>query len=347
VSIVVPAKDEAEHIETCVRRLLAQDYPNFEVVVVDDRSTDATREIVDRLAGELSDADTVPLRVVHVDHLPEGWLGKCHALHVGTRPIGSPWVLFVDSDVSLSPDALHRAISVAVERGYDAVSMLTRLDARSFWEGLMIPVCGSAWATMFLISWTNDDGRRTAAANGQFFLVRREAYEAVGGHAAVKQEIVEDVALMRRLKSAGHKCRLFLGGHLGATRMHATLGELRRGWGRIFAGTAGYRPWRLLAALGVVIVSGLSVYPALAYAVWQSARGGDWQWPVAAGLHWTLMTAFLAHCYAATRCPRWHALVPFVSFPVLLWLLVEGLRRCADRRFEWRGTAVRIDRPTG
>lgn len=339
VSIVVPAKDEAGHIENCVRRLLQQDYPNFELVVVDDRSGDATLQILHHLRDESPGR----MKVQHVDWLPDGWLGKCHALHVGTRELAGKWILFVDSDVALEPNATRDAIALSAGRGYDALSILTRLNARTSWERLMIPLLGASWATMFTVSLTNDDNRpAVAAANGQFFLVRREAYEKIGGHAAVRQEIVEDVELMRRLKSAEFKCRLMVGTHLASTHMHATLAELKRGWGRIYAGTASYRTWRIWTAIVFAVAGGLSVYPAMAWGLWRWLPIGDWRWIAAAGAHFALMTLFLAYVYRAARCRPLDALLVPVSFPVMIGLLVEGLRRCRDRRFEWRGTAVTI-----
>ena len=339
VSIVVPAKDEAGHIENCVRRLLQQDYPNVELVVVDDRSSDATLSILHRLRDESPGR----MKVQHVDRLPDGWLGKCHALHVGTRELEGEWILFVDSDVALEPNATRDTIALSAGRGYDALSILTRVNARTFWERLMIPLLGASWATMFTISLTNDDNRPAiAAANGQFFLVRRGAYEKVGGHAAVRQEIVEDVELMRRLKSAEFKCRLMVGTHLASTHMHATLAELKRGWGRIYAGTASYRTWRILSAIAFAIVGGLSVYPALAWGLWRWFAIEDWRWIAAAGAHFALMTLFLAYIYRAARCRALDSLLVPVSFPVMIGLLIEGLRRCRDKRFEWRGTAVTI-----
>lgn len=345
VTIVVPAKDEAGHIETCVQRLLDQDFPRLAVHVIDDRSTDDTGSILDRMARERAPGQGPALTVLHVDHLPDAWLGKCNALHTGTRDLGSDWLLFVDSDVAIDPSALRTTLGVAVQRGYDAVSILTRLDGRTFWERLMIPVCGAAWATMFLISWTNDDHRSSnAVANGQFFLIRRDLYERVGGHASVKQEIVEDVELMRRLKTAGARCRLFVGSHLAATQMHATLAQLRSGWGRIFAGTARYRRARLAGATVMLLFGGLSVYPMLGVGLVRWFMGGGTGWLIAAGAHWCLMTGFLLYVYRAARSWPWHALAPFVSFPVLIGLLWEGLRRCGDRRFEWRGVSYSLSR---
>ncbi|HRK31807.1 MAG TPA: glycosyltransferase family 2 protein [Tepidisphaeraceae bacterium] len=355
VTIVTPAKDESAHIEACVLRLMSQDYRNYFVRVINDRSSDGTAECLDRLARERSPGGDQPehgstaakarLSVLHIAHLPGGWLGKCNALHEGTRDVDSDWLLFVDSDVSIEPDALSRTVAFAAARGYDAVSLLPRLDARSFIERLMIPVCGTSWGIMTLMHWTNDDRRPTyAVANGQFFLVRREAYEHVGGHQGVRQEIVEDVELMRSLKAAGYRCRLFAAPHLVATRMHATAAELRSGWGRIFAGTSRFRPGPMIGAIAFLLVSGLSVYPMLAFGAYRATVLHDGAFLAAAGGHWILMTLFLAYTYHAVRVGVAHGLLPIASFPMLIGLLWEGIRRCSDRKFAWRGTAVEIAR---
>jgi cellulose synthase/poly-beta-1,6-N-acetylglucosamine synthase-like glycosyltransferase len=343
VTIVTPAKDEAAHIETCVRGLLAQDYPNFSVRVIDDRSSDGTGAILDRMVGEESGAKASGLSVRHIIALPDEWLGKCHALFEGTRDLTSDWLLFVDSDVSIEPAALSRTLALALSRGYDAVSLLPRLDARSFIERLMIPVCGSAWGIMFVMHWTNDDHRAGfAVANGQFFLIRREAYEKVDGHRGVRMQIVEDVELMRSLKAAGYKCRLFAGPHLVATRMHATLDELRSGWGRIFAGTARYRRWPMIGAIAFLIVCGLSVYFLLGIGVYLWFTKSDPRLLVAAAVHWALLTTFLMYAYQAVRVSVVYGLLPFISFPLLIGLLWRGVQRCGDKKFDWRGTAVEI-----
>jgi len=351
VTIVTPAKDEADHIEACVLGLLKQDYASFDVRVIDDRSTDGTGDILDGLLREHRSGAEAPglsapgLSVRHITELPREWLGKCHALHEGTRDIASPWLLFVDSDVSIEPAALSRTLATAISRGYDAVSLLPRLEGRSFWERLMIPLCGVAWGIMFLMQWTNNDRRRKyAVANGQFFLVRREAYEKVDGHRGVRNQIVEDVELMRALKSAGFKCRLLLAPHLVATRMHATLAELKSGWGRIYSGTARYRRGPMVGAIAFTIVGGLSVYPALAWGGFTAIAHHNPRWLAAAGVHWVLMTVFLAYFYRAARVSIGYAVLPMVSFTVLIALLWQAVKRCRDRTFAWRGTAVEIPR---
>lgn len=336
VTIVIPAKDEASRIRECIHAVLEQDYPDFSVLVIDDRSEDETGEILDEIAITHSNR----LHVHHVDELPQGWLGKCHALHMGTRDVHSSWLLFVDSDVTLQPSALRDTLALALSRNYDAISLLTRIEGRTFWERLMIPIAAATWAVMFLVSLTNNDRYpRIAAANGQFFLIRREAYESVGGHGAVKMQIVEDVELMRLLKSRGYACRLYIGSHLATTRMHETLSQLRSGWGRIFAGTNRFRMARLIIAMLFVVFCGFGVYPALIYAFASHDRG----WIIASIIHFAAITSYLGSIYRAAGSRARYAFLFPLSGAVLLNLLFIGIRRCTHRHFEWRGTRIIAD----
>lgn len=337
VALVIPARNEAANILKCIESAKAQDYPHYTIRLVDDRSTDATARILDEAAR----AAPGLLNVLHIqpDELPEDWLGKCNALHRATRELDAEWLCFVDSDVVLHPGALREVIAISAARNYDAVSLFPAVDGRTFWERLMIPLCAATWAVIFTASMTNDDGVPSVAlANGQFFLIRREVYEAVGGHGAVRNQIVEDVELMRLIKSHGHRCRLLKGTHLVKIHMHATLAELRSGWGRIFAGTARFHPGRLIFAIIWTILCGLSVYPALAGGIYFGNPG----WIAAAGIHWALIFIYLGMIYRATGMSRVYALLYFISGAVLVRLLAEGIHRCATRRFEWRGASVKV-----
>jgi cellulose synthase/poly-beta-1,6-N-acetylglucosamine synthase-like glycosyltransferase len=332
VSIVIPAKDEGPAVADCLASVLAQDYPRFDVIAIDDRSTDQTGSILDSLA-----AANPSLRVLHVapGDLPEGWLGKCHALHLATRSLTCDWILFVDSDVTLVPAALRTALSAAIDRKYDAVTLMTRLDARTFLERLVLPPAAMAWAAMNVISLTNEDDRPDiAVANGQFLLVRRDLYESVGNHAAVRDQITEDVELMRLLKSRGARVRILLGKHLAATRMHANFPQMLHGWGRIYSGSVRRNPARILAAMLFIVISGLSLYPAIAWSLLQPGR----PWPLAATAHAALMTAYLAFVYRASGNRIRHALLYPVAAAYLLIFMTHALRLCRTGRYAWRGT---------
>lgn len=339
LSIVVPAKDEAAGLRDCVSRILAQDYPGFELVVIDDRSTDGTTQLLDVIA-----AAEPRVRAAHVTQLPPGWLGKCHALHVGTRELTSEWLLFVDSDVQLAPDAARRAMALAAPRGYDALSIMPQIDARSFLERAMLPLLATLWGATFRISMTNEDSRpELAFANGQFFLIRRDRYEKVGGHAAVRDQIVEDVSLMRVLKRDGARTRFMFGGELGRTRMHTHLRQMAHGWARIFAGSAGRSIWPIVAAIAVLagtlamIVVGIVLSIATAHPSWIGA----------AVAHVVLVLGYTAWAYAtAGQNPLLALLVP-ATWPVVIGMLVFALRACRTGTVVWRGNAVGIGRDVG
>lgn len=341
VAVLIPAKDEADGIEACVSRVLDLDYPRLDVVVVNDRSKDDTGRILDELAARQAPGDLRRLRVVHIpqDGLPAGWLGKCHALYAGTRGLDSEWLLLVDSDVTVEPQALSRVLALAEQRKYDAVTLLTRLECRGFWERLILPLAAGIWAILFTISLTNEDRRKHVAyANGQFFLIRRRAYEAVGGHEAVKDQIVEDVELMKRLKAAGFKVRFFLGSELASTRMHATFRQMFHGWGRIYSGTARRKTPRLIAAMAFLLFSGLTVYPALAWGVVELLRWEEWRWLAASLVHAVLLTLHLLRVYYESGNRKRYALLFPLSGPVMVAILAFALRMCRTGRVNWRDT---------
>lgn len=334
LSIVVPAKDEADGIAACVERVLGQDYPGAQVVVIDDRSTDGTSRILDDLAQR-----EPRLRPFHVKELPPGWLGKCHALYVGTRDLDSDWLLMVDSDVQLSPDAARRAIALCAAREYDVLSIMPTLDARSFWERSLLPLLAVAWSAAFRISFTNDDSRPDHAfANGQFFLIRREWYERVRGHESVKDQIVEDVALMRVLKHGGAKTRLMLGQDLARARMHTNFRQMFHGWARIFAGSSARST---LPMLGVMLFM-LVTLAALATGVVQSVQTQHPAWIVSTALHVVLMFGFLAWIYATAGIAMIYAFAVPVTWPMVLAILGYAVHVCRTGKVIWRGTAVTV-----
>jgi cellulose synthase/poly-beta-1,6-N-acetylglucosamine synthase-like glycosyltransferase len=350
VLILVPAKDEGPRIRHCIESILKQDYPNFSIVAIDDRSTDDTGPVLDALASEHAN-----VRVVHVKSLPTGWLGKCHALWMGAREGEAPagpdsrataqtaretdWLFFVDSDVTLQPNALSAGLSLAISRQYDVLTLLTALECHTFLERLVLPLAAALWSFMFTISLTNDDNRKEiATANGQFHLMRRSAYDSIGGHEAVKDQIVEDVEMARLLKSRGHSIRFFTGAHLAATRMHANLRQMLNGWGRIYSGTARRNPTRIVMTILVLIFCGLSVYPALAWGILRLFTHHESRWLIASLIHIGVMTAMLALMYKWSRNAMRFAVLFPISAAYLLGFLTSALRICRTGRVQWRST---------
>jgi chlorobactene glucosyltransferase len=259
LSIVVPARDEERSIERCVRSLLAQRWLDLEVIVVDDRSTDATPQILERLAREDS-----RLRVVRGEELPEGWIGKPWALAQGARLARGEWLLFTDADSFHDPAGAASALWLATRAGADALSIATRQELESFWERAILPsILGMILFVSGPLGAVNDPAKpKKALANGQYILVARKAYEALGGHAALRGEIVEDVAFARRLKADGRFRFLLAGGdRLASVRMYHSLGEIWAGFTKnVYVGADGN-----LGSLagGIIFCAAISIAPPL------------------------------------------------------------------------------------
>jgi len=198
VSIVVAARDEAKHVETAVRSLLALDWPDLEIVAVDDRSSDGTGEILDRLAKR-----DARLRVVHVTELPPGWLGKNHALQLGADAAQGGWLLFTDADVLFHPDTLRQAIALANARQLDHLTVGPEASVSGFL--LQSAVAGfGVFFSLYTRAWRVRDPKSSAHIGiGAFNLVRRAAYLRAGGHTALPLRPDDDMKLGKRLKETG------------------------------------------------------------------------------------------------------------------------------------------------
>jgi len=204
-SVVIAARDEAARIEGTVHLLLVQRELSLEVIVVDDRSTDGTGDIVARIAR-----DDPRVRLLRVHELPEGWLGKCHACHVGAATATGDWILFADADCWLKPDVLARAFAVAQRDGADHVTLSPGVAAET--------TPARAWHLVFLLSladWYSGVNRDRPGAHlgiGAFNLVRATAYHQCGGHEALRLTVVDDIKLGLLLSRSGFRTRAFIGG---------------------------------------------------------------------------------------------------------------------------------------
>ena len=198
VSVVVPARDEAKRIEEALRSLVNLDYPAFEVIAVDDRSTDATGAIMDRFAAE-----EPRVRPLHIAALPEGWLGKCHAMQAGARLAGGELLLFTDGDVVFAPGALPRALAHARALGVGHLVAVPRFVAPGLWERAFVTFFAALGSTAFRVFELSRPGTRGFVGVGAFNLVRRDAYRSVGGHERLALEVVDDVKLGLLLRRSG------------------------------------------------------------------------------------------------------------------------------------------------
>jgi chlorobactene glucosyltransferase len=236
VSILVPARNEANHIEMCVRSLLAQRYLDFEVLVLDDNSTDATWPILTRLAAEES-----RLQLIKGQPLPANWLGKHWACHQLARRATGDLLLFTDADTCHHPEALANAVAALQAEQADLLTALPRQEVITWGERLVVPLI--PWnigafvplALAYRLPWP-----ALAVGVGQFMLFQRRAYEAIGGHEAVKQHVVDDITLARRVKASGLRWRLVDGGQWVRCRMYQNFKQAREGLSKNLFGAFNY-----------------------------------------------------------------------------------------------------------
>ena len=230
LTVVIPAFNEAGNITACVERVLASDPPcaDWSVLVVDDDSTDATLE----LARQAAAADSGHCSVLQAGPRPSGerWVGKNWACTRAMEQVTSDWVLFIDADVRLQPDALRRALAQAIDEQADLFSLAPRLECGCLAEWMVQPIMASLLGLGFPMEATNDPTSDVAFAAGPFMLFSTEAYAAVGGHRRLADEVVEDLALARRIKSGGYRLRYRLGLDAVLLRMYPDLPALWEGW---------------------------------------------------------------------------------------------------------------------
>jgi len=256
VSVIVPARNEARNIERCVRSVLASTYPSLEVIVVNDHSTDATSAIARTIAP-----DDPRLSVVDAADLPSGWFGKQWACATGAAVAHGELLLFTDADTRHAPDLLSRAVNALRTRDASLLSIAGHQEMHSFWERIIQPQMFALLSIRYGGTEHVSNARRPedVIANGQFILVQRDAYDALGGHALVSDRVAEDMALGQEFFRAGRRVVLVLALHQFSTHMYASLRELIEGWRKnIYAGGRH-------AALGGR--AGRTLYPALLLAM--------------------------------------------------------------------------------
>jgi chlorobactene glucosyltransferase len=225
VSILVPARNEEDKISRCLKSLLAQDYPNFELVVIDDRSTDRTGELI----AELAKSDP-RIKFVKGKDAPSGWIGKCNALAYAVGHASGDWFIFTDADTYHHKNSLRDAVSHAIDNKIDLLSFVPMQELGSFSETLIMPVLLSGFLLGDPFHTVNDPEAERAYAYGQYILCRRSSYLALGGHHSVRDEIVEDHALARTFKQRGYKIEIVDGKALYSVRMYTDLESLWLGW---------------------------------------------------------------------------------------------------------------------
>ena len=332
VSIVIPARNEERGVEDAVLSQLAQDYPDFEVLVVEDRSTDGTREILDRLAREHP-----RLRVLPGEEPPTGWLGKPHALYQGAAEATGSILLFADADVRYERDTVKEAVALMDEDRVDFLALLPGFDMEGFWENVLMPYLPITFFFGLGLLANTDRYRWIAAGGGAGNLVRRTAYDAVGGHAAIRDSVIDDVRLAMTVKRRGFRCRIARADDRVRVRMYRGFREIFDGFTKnasfVFGGAFGLV---FLLATALTVTSALSPVVALgAAAIGIPIAPGDVRLAAAALVLALLLRAVLA---AFLRWPQWPSWTQPLMAAVWGAIIVRSLhRRFVRRELLWRG----------
>jgi glycosyltransferase involved in cell wall biosynthesis len=319
VSVIIPARNEEASLADCLHSLVAQSGVAFEIIVVDDHSTDSTREIANSFPKE-------KVRVIEAPPLPAGWTGKNNAVTTGTRRTSSEWLLFTDADTVHLPGSLARAVAEAQEHHADLLSYSPEQIAVTFWEMATLPVVFAELARQYPPSVVSDPASPIAAANGQYILVRRESYQAVGGHAAIAGDILEDVALARAVKRSGRKIRFRYAPDAVRTRMYRNYRQLRDGWTKNLA--------LLFPRPGGLAAKTLAHWaiPWIALSVAYASHG--WWW---VGIY------FVTFLYLAIRIERANPTLSgkllgvVFGMPMFAYLLLRSKRAHATGSVTWKG----------
>jgi cellulose synthase/poly-beta-1,6-N-acetylglucosamine synthase-like glycosyltransferase len=325
VSVIVPARNEEASIGACMQSLVAQHEVPFEIIVVDDQSTDRTREIALSFPHDR-------VRVIAAGEVPSGWTGKNNAVATGSKAARGEWLLFTDADTIHRPGSLARSLEEAKRHSAALLSYSPEQIVKGFWEKAVMPVIFAELAASFRPSQVSDPNSRAAAANGQYILITREAYDAVGGHAAIATSLLEDVALARAVKRSGRKIFFRYGGDAVQTRMYRSFAQLREGWTKNLALLF---PWPArLAALRAIEFALIVASVATSLA---TALRGHLEPATLAG-----MLAIIVYALFLKRIRRahfhWDANLEAVfGLPVFSYLLLRSKRIHAKGSVIWKG----------
>lgn len=326
VSVVVAARDEERNLAAALDSLLAQDYPDYEVIAVDDRSADATPAILQSRAARHRH-----LKVTRIDALPEGWLGKNHALEQGAQAASGTILIFADADVVMRPDAVSRAVAYALAAGRDHVAIAPAVIAPAMLLGMLIGTF-IMFFSAYARPWKAPDPRsRCFIGIGAFNLVRVEAYRAVGGHTRIAMRPDDDLMLGKIIKDAGYSQEMLFGRGVVSVEWYPSLGALVRGLEKNTLAGVNYSVAAIIA--GALAQAVFFVWP---FAALAGTSG------VTALLNAAICIMLLAAYADTTRIagvPRWYAIGLPLMIVIFTWILLRAtVVTLRDNGITWRGT---------
>ena len=336
LDVLIPVKDEAANISACIESVLAQGYPNVRIIVVNDRSTDGTAQVVQQLQ------DRCPqLRRVDIKDLPAGCYGKPHGLHAVAGELAGEVIAFVDSDLHLKPGCLQTLVRHLMSERLDWVATMGAPEVSRFWEQLVVPLFGAvafAWYDPRKIS----DPKWPDAIGSALMVCRRNSYEAIGGHGAVIKVYDEDSELIRIAKRAGQRVSFVLASELFTQRHYDSLAGTIRGLTRTCVGGIKTVPRLLLTINALNFVSLLPVEILIVVGV-AALLGRPLLWqPLWLGMaigHFAVSTALAGIVFRTAEVRRWYALLHPAGCMILIYICLRAIRHLmSGGRITWRGT---------
>ena len=333
VHVIIPARNEEDCLGRCLQSLVGQQGIDFRITVVDDGSTDRTRAIAESFSG---------VQVISAAEPASGVMGKCNALITGAQGSTAGWLLFTDADTFHYPGSLAAAVREAQERGVEFLSYSPEQEVVSFGERILMPLVFADLVRTYPTARVNDPRNPTAAANGQFILIRRELYEAVGGHNCVSDKILEDLALAQILKASGHKIWFRYGAGMVRTRMYRNFFAMWEGWTKGLALLFQHPLLLAVMHLGDFLV--VLFLLALGMALLQRDPN------LSGGLLFLALFFYAIHAWRVSRAHfSWSSnLLSFLGLPLYVSLLVRSYIHTNMRgEVTWKGRKYRQSAPTG
>lgn len=329
ISVIVPARNEAAAIEAALRSLLAVEDVRLEIFAVDDRSTDETGRIMDRVAAEAVEQGR-HLRVIHITGLPAGWMGKTHAMAIAAQQASAPWLLFTDGDILFAKDALLRAANFAAAEQADHVVIFPTIIMKSFGERMMIAFFQGV-SSLFARFWRiPDKDAKESIGVGAFNLVRADVYRRIGGFEALRMEVLEDLRLGFEVKRQGYRQRVAFGRDLVSVRWVVGAGGMVRNMTKNLFATFSFR-----VLLTLFVSLGLAVFCLGPFA----ALAGGWVMRASTVAVFLMLLALYRYYRKYTGIATWYTFTfPLAALLVLYAVLRSMVLTLAHQGVEWRGT---------
>ncbi|PKL48543.1 MAG: hypothetical protein CVV39_04245 [Planctomycetes bacterium HGW-Planctomycetes-1] len=345
IRIVIPARNEAENISKCLFSLLHQNYPaqKLKITVVNDNSTDNTADIVCDIAKSNSQ-----IELINAMPLPNEWTGKAYACWQGAIRADEEWLCFLDADTISEPSLILSSVAFAQCHNIDLLTLQPFQQLNTFWEKVVIPLVLFMMGLLTNIRNINSSNKSDVAANGQFILLRRDVYMAIGGHSTVKHQIMEDVSLANIVKKAGFRIQLLNGNNLIKTRMYTGLGSIWGGFSKNIVDFVKNKFWALIGAIWISVLFWLSVILPILACIYADRESGTDSGVVCLylsmiGLGLLLLLAIYLNCSVFNIPPKYAFLMP-LGFSILFGIGINSIRQYITGKIVWKNRTYYYNR---